>query len=1174
VAEDDRLFTNNPVTQARVAGSPRTTEFNKLPRFPTLPTVPGSGAPERYVNDANELVDANNEPLSLANPQNGNSPSNAAQQAVNRVTPFANTQPLDVQPFNVSNSPFATPTGIAPPGQSQPLTQQLSADSLLTTPLTQGEDASVNAQLGESGIGAVLPNPYRQQQLSPNVLYGNAAEGVTARRTISTDIVGEWEPLRLSNVQRAEAAAWRERTRAGLNIRDEMNGNLSPIDMVGANVAPQGAASIIDLYGTKPDANGRYNVSGISGLGSWLGSLIGNATNGDRPDIDVNFTGFGDFGSGWLGALINGVSNFQNSVFGIGLDVVNAGQSTLRAAANTPLDIGDFIADVERYQNEFRRDGDATSYYSRSQRGDDLGFSGFSQSANGRINPLGLWGNERESLSGVLRLAQLTGDVYIAPLERLIFGRNPDRERALEEWESRVRTSDGTRALMMALGLTLDVVTDPSDLIKVLSRLNAARRGANVVEAASNAIPELVSGTELAEAAQATQTAQRASAAIPDPWVTPPAPPNAVVPIPPPSTDNFVNVEPLASPWDDLPVNRPSYYSPSAIVNDMAASQIAVPSAVRGNPNFVVRGIDDVNADVISAAPELAAELGAVPIRNLDVTDSVVAAAVRSVGDEALNLIPNVLAPVNRQPVSVIESLASGEVKLDVPTLAATLPRNVGQPTQTRLALYNNASNDVSSLIPATRTPQRVYINAPEGLVNNPLFPVSIDNARPLIDSLADISVDVTFNRANRYLDSLAKQGYVQRVPDYSGFVVSMKNSDIAYTNVDNLVNVGRADALRTLRANSDAYVKTASDPARIYRQTRLLETLSPSVMRTPDMFRELATGYAPRLPSSPTRTQARLMDAVLTAEDRYTNAARLVQRVESEASNVNLALRNTAFSEGVVNRSGTVRKLSNGKFARTSQTSALEKSFLREMADNVYVVNVEPNSKVTKPFTYVVDALPEGAQPLVRNGRLNVTPDEIDELLPQLDDLVVDMADKGYVHLDLVNSVQVLPNGSILLSDNLSDVRRINEIFIDNVGIEELDEVRRVERALVNDELNRLRDTFDRDAYELGNAPRYDDAMFDNALARTVYEYDGAPLNRNAVNRVRYQTKYELDRAAQLANRELDTAISQREAAIRAFADDVKAASQRREAATQTQLRQRQQRVDDQLSVNKGECV
>jgi hypothetical protein len=1132
--EDDRLLTN-PITQAREAGLPRTTKYNKLPAFPAINEVPGTGAPERVVTPDNVVTPQGTDVLPSADVPGG---------AGGEVVPFNETTPLDVQPIDTTLT-RNVPRTVAQPGEEQPLLQLNDNQQQLTTPtLTQGEDASFNTLAGDAGITPVLPDVNRQQVLDPDILYGNVARDVRAQRTISTDIVNDWAPYvrRLSDHQRANAEYQRQQVISGANIRDQVNGSLPPVDLVNAQVAP--------------GKSGAINVSGLNGIGLVIGTWLNHTFGGNNPD--VNFTGFGDFGTGAVGAVIGAVSNLQNNVFSMGLDAANSIQAVTRAAVNTPLDINDFTANVQTYIGEFYRDGDQTAYYDRAQRGDDLGFSNYANMADGRINPLGQWGTE--------------GDGTFTDAVRQTI----DNARSLlsgQGYRSDFDVGLALRGGRMALGLVLDVITDPSDAAKAIARLTGGAREARTLgeaiqlsqrssrTAAQEGVAEFVATTEVTEAVTAATHSQRMQATLPELNVPVRAPVNAATVTP--------NLDSLAMP----PVTPARYYSPSAIVNDITVSNVAAPSVLRGTPEFTLRTVPEVVNDVLEAAPALKAELGALPVRSYAAADAIVAATVRSVGDEALNLVPNLLAPVNRQAPDVITSLANTNVKLDADTLGTMLPRNVGSASRTRLALYNNVSEDLTSLLPATPAPQRVYINAPERLSNNPLFPVSIDSARPLIDEAAAASnADSVFSRANRYLETLAKQGYVQRTPDYSAFVVSSKTSDIAYTNADNLVKVDNATA--ALRATEADYVKLAADRALTYRQTRLLEVLSPSVQRTPDMFNELASGYANKLPKLPTRTLAASTDSIIAAEDRFANAAQVLQRIEGEAANVNLNLRNTTFDTGYINRSGTVQKRSNGTVLRTSPTAAKERVMLRELADVTGVPKLQLDTKAAAPNTYVVDSLPPDARPLVMNGRLNVTPDELTDIAQHVDDLVVNLVDKGYVHFDIIDSLHVLPDGTVRLTDNLADTQRIDDIFYGVAEIDEIDEVRRVERGIATDRLSALRDNFDVNAYETGNAPRYTEGMFDNALARTVYEYDGAPSSLANANRLRHQTKYELERAAQLAKRELESASSARQAAIEKLRADVNLHNQRSQALTQTQLREKQRRVDDLLSKDRGACL
>lgn len=1157
MAENDSLFPN-PITQARVNSEPDTPEFNRLPAFPAIPQIPGSGAGERAVTS--EGVTETGEPLAPLPPEAGAD-----------VVPFDETTPVDVDPFAQPASVPESPVTVAQPGQSPQLMRlaDLANTQQGGAALTVGEDASFSSVAGDAAVTPVLPNPFRQQVLSPNVLYGNAAEGVTARQVVSTDILGDWTPrLRvLQDNERAQANAQRIATTSGANIRDQVNGNLDPIDLVNTQIS-RGDGSLVN---TSNDPT--YNVdrrTGLRGIGVAIGAQLGQWFGLD-PDNKVpqGFGGsYGDFGSGWLGATLQSVSNFQNQLYGTALDAANNLQAGARALVNTPFDLNDLSANIRQYQQEFRRDGDTADYRTRAARGDDLGFSNYGRMRDGRINPLGMWGTEgSQEFTNAIRQITLTPQTFARGAGGLPTQGALNAREQLNE----LRGNGAGLAFGMGVGLLLDVLLDPSDVAKAIARFRGgsvaarslgeavqmsqrARRGVNAVSEVAATV-----SAEAAEAVQAVQQTQRVQAAVPPPPRVSTQVPAGI------GIQNRVYTMPQITP--------PQYYSPSTIVNSVIGDNVAAPSYMRGTPEFVTRTVDDVANDVTSAAPALRTELGATPLRSYATVDAVVAATVRATGDDALNLVPNMLAPVNRQAPEVISSLATSAVKLDVEMLAATLPRNVGNATRTRLVLYNNVTDSAATALPATAAPQRVYISAPEGLVNNPRFPVSIDAARPLADEIAVTGKsDVLTARANKYLEALAKQGYVQRVPDYSAFVTSTRNADMAYTNSNNLVKVD--DGVAALRAMSDDYVSLAADSARTYRQTRLLEVLSPSVRRTPDMFTELATGYAPKLPSTPTRTLADKMDAVLSAEDRYTNAAQLLQRVEGEAANVDLALRNTTFETGYINRTGTVQKRSNGTVLRTSPTSGRETQALRDLADVDGFPRLQLDVKAAAPNTYVVDALPADAVPLVKNGALNVTLEELDDVLERVDDIVVNMAEKGYVHFSVVDSVHVLPDGSVRLTDNLAEIHRIDDIFYGAAAVDEIEEVMRVERAVVRDQLQRLRDSFDRTVYDLGNQPVYDDGLFNNALARSVYEYDGAPASLANANRLRYQTKYELDRAALMAKRELEAAMTARDSAIAAFKSEVDTYNNRTRALSESQLRAKQRKFDAEMSRDRGQCL
>lgn len=1158
MAENDSLFPN-PITNARVNSEPAQPTFNKLPAFPAIDEIPGTGAPERVVTqDGVQPSGESPQPAQMSD-------ADRAQAAVDSVTPFEDTQPVNVLPFDANDAEPVNPVTVAQPGETPQLMQLQGAGATVNpaAALTQGEDASFATVAGDRGVTPVLPNPFRQQVLSPNVLYGNAAEGVTARQVISTDILNTWRPhiRALNDQQRAQAEAERVKLASGANIRDEVNGNLDAIDLVNSQLFRRDGTPVNE------DARERIlrNRTGLRGIGEAIGAQLGQWFGLDPEDkYPQGFSNsYGDFGNGALGALIQGVSNFQNSVYGTVLDAANGLQAGARALANTPLDWNDLSSDARRYMREFYRDGDDTNYRDRAARGDDLGFSNYGRMRDGTVNPLGMWGTEGSSeFANALQQITLTPqtfarDRYGVPTQGAVTA----RERLNE-----LRGNGAGLALGMGVGLLLDVLLDPSDVAKAIARFRGgsvaarslgeavqmssrARRGVNTV----SEVAEVVS-TEAAEAVQAVQTSQRVQASVP------PVPQITRV-----NTESTIQVMPQVTP--------PQYYSPSTIVNSVIGDNVAAPTYMRGTPEFVTRSAADVAEDVLTAAPALRAELGAVPLRSLATVDSVVAATVRATGSDALNIVPNVLAPVNRQAPQVITELAGDGVKLDPEMLAATLPRNVGNASRTRIALYNNVDNTLTAALPATTAPQRVYVQAPDGLVNNPMFPVSIDAARPLIDEIAATGKsDSLMARANKYLQSLARQGYVQRTPDYSAFVTSTKNTDIAYTNLDNLVKVD--DGVAALRGMSDDYVKLAADTPKVYRQTRLLEVLAPSAQRTPDMFVELATGYAGGLPKVPTRDLARGVDTIIAAEDRYSNAAQLLQRVEGEVANVDLGLRNTTFETGFINRTGTVQRLSNGNVLRKSKSAGREVTALRELADVEGLPRVQLDVKNAEANTYTVDGLPKDAVPLVKNGALNITLEELDDVIQRVDDVIVNMAEKGYVHFDVVNSTHVLADGSIRVSDNVSDMRKINDIFYGAAEIDEIEEVMRVERSLARDQLERLRETFDSTRYELGNQPQYDNAMFDNALARSVYEYDGAPSSLANANKLRYQTKYELQRAAQLAQRELEAAMSARDAAINKFRDSVNTYNTRSRALQENQLRAKQRKFDAELSRDRGECL
>lgn len=1142
-------MTTNPITDARESGTPDTPQYDALPAFPGIPTIPGSAAPERSVSGT---------------------PAPAPTPVVTSTEPTVPeaTAPTPTPP------PAILPELPAESGLRYVDSQSVPA---LTPDRVQGENAAFVNQVGTRNVEPLLPNPFAFQGLSPDVLYGNASGGTTAMRTSGTNIVEDWLPWvnSLQNSQRAEERAWLDRIRSGLEIRSEMDGSLAPIDMVGGNV-PNGAGSTVGRGGV-------FNY-----IGAWLIDRI-------MPGKDYadQFSGAGDFGSGWLGGLFEAVSTFQNTTYGIALDVANNTQALGRAALNTPFDMSDFVDNMRQYQQEFRGDADPTNYMDRAAQGVDLGFSNYGRMESGRVNPLGLWGTENSTeIQDIMRWAGAAAGSM---------ARNLDGSPTPEALEAmRVRdsiTPNFGRLGLMALGLTLDVVTDPSDLAKLFARITGGARAARSLgeatqlsrRAAPTASPETLTSvlsTEGAEAISAVQQAERMRATLPDilDFVRPRQAgsvmspelrsmlPNYTLPTTPPSVTTSAIVPSPAGALIPAPiVQRPIYYSPSAIVSDITASSVAAPTALRGTPDFVVNSVDTVADDVITAAPAIADELAAIPLKSYDVIDAVVVSVARAAGDDTLNLIPNILAPVNRQSVNVIDNLAGDAVVLDIDTLAATLPRNVGNASRQRLTLYNIGAGELETLPPATAAPQRVYIEAPSGMADSPYFPTSIDAARPLADVAFATDKATVIAKADKYLAKLAKKGYVQRNADYSGFILSTKTNDIAYSNPSNLVRL--EDAESVYGAMGEAYQRQAKDLARIYRQTRLGEVLAPSAQRTPDMFVELATGYAPKLPTTPNRTLSRSIDSVLSAEDRFTNASRVLQRVESEAANVKLGMRNTTISEGFVNRTGTVKRLKD-KAIRTSPTAFRERAFLRAMEEVDEVVNLKVDVKNAARDTYSVDLLPKDAQPLTKNGRLNVTPAELEELMPLVDDLVVDIVDRGYVHFNLVDSLHVLPDGTLKLSDNLQDTQKIDDIFHGVASVDEIDEVRRVERSIAHDRLANLRDNFNIDEYELGNQPRYTEGMFDNALARTVYEYDGDPSNLGKANQLRYQTKYELDRAAMLAKRELEAAIIARETAVTKFKDDVAAYNKRQAAITQEKLKAKQARIDKELSRGGGTCL
>lgn len=1128
----DNILTDAVVQNARDASV--TADFNTLPAFPAIPQIPETGAPERDVTDEG-VTERNNV---------NNVDNNGA---------LVNAPPVELatEPVNIEQ-PRSAPVRVASPFEAQGLdltSTELPSAGATDSLLTVGEDASFATQAGPLP-NAVLPDVNNLQQLRPDVLYNADGFNVQSTRVLTTDILNDWVPRRVAAEQRAQERAWFDRVSAGLEIRNEMNGTLAPLDMVTGQL-PRDA---------RLQTPGNRTVRGFSGLGEAAASWLVNLVNPSAPD--VTFGGFGDFefGNSWVGGAIQAVSTLQNTTIGALLDVANNVQSGVRAAANTPWDLSDFVNNVTAYQNEFRRDGDPTTYMTRAARGDDLGFSNYGRMQDGRVNPLGLWGVEGNSeVSEALRF--ITAGASIMRRDRY----GVPTQSAIDARTTVANTSSNAmgRAALMATGLVLDVLTDPTDFLKAIARLTgtttstaaASLRGVN---------------TELPEMASAALQSRRAEATlIPDPWLTAPLPNNNVLP---PVVENLVPVaQRLPDPWAG------SYYSPSAIVNEIISSNVSAPTLLRGSPDFAVNSVENVRTSINAAAPALSNTLNATPLPNLATLDSVVLAG----GNEALTLVPNVLRPVSRQLPETIAELASGTVKLDVDTLLATLPRNVEAPTTTRLTLYNNATDAANTMLPATPAPQRVYSPPTLPGISDSLFPVSIESARPLVDEIAAAPqrADSMISRANRFLTRLADQGYVQITPDYAAFVTSTKaDNAITYVNNSNLRRVRSPQVARRMLRNSEqSYVNLANDVSGMYRQTRLLETLAPSALRTPDMFNELAKGYAPNLPAVPNRRLASLIDDVVSAEDNFINTTATLRRLEAEASNVNLQMRNVPFNTGYVNETGTVRRLSNGGVVRTSATSVNEKDFLRALHDVDSVVSLRVDVKNSAPNTYTVDGVPANATPLVKNGKLNVLPETgaLDEVVTQLDDLVVNMHSRGYVHFDLVNSVYVKPDGTVLLADNLHSARSIASILGESVNdVELLDDVLRTERSIVLSEVSRLRDGFDVDAYELGNAAYYETGKWRSPLERAVGEFDAAPSDRALANTVRYQTKYELDRVSAVARREVEAALVAREEAVNAFSDAVAKHNERANVLSAESARRRQQRVDAELSRDRGTCL
>lgn len=1048
---------------------------------------------------------------------------------------------------------------IAPIGQHQVYNGAFQQQQLQQMTEQAGESVSLQ-NINGTVPNAVLPNPTDSVNafVNPQVVFA-PAEGFQRRTAISTNLADYDQYIRRPPTPQELMRQLRANT--GADASREASGDLAPIDMA-SMFSPRNREGVV-----KPN-----------GLFESLSNIWGAVTSGRWQDARLDL---GDFGDQWWSPLLYGFGQIDNVPLGFILDGADSLASTFGGTS-------------------LKSDNDPTPFVLRALRGDDLGFSNYGSMNSGRQNPLGLWGNEsdkgvEEAFLGFALKSIAFPFARETLAERIVMGQRI--------FNGEVRPQ---RAGLMALGLVLDVVTNPSDIVKIAGRISRAGR--------------------VGEAAQAVQETERIANSIPNTSALAIRQPFAA---PQPPTSNLVSRNPFSErrvndatiarsgaiersdlPVYDLPpeefrqmildldpesaarfhselsnhVNRygettvAPYYSPSGIVNEVYNSSNAVPTAFTGNPNFYRQLPQNAGNAVIDVIGEVVPpgtfntwdnlDSVAVSLRKTDEAGNPLT-TLQSIPDisvvNAVDLVNNVinpLAPVSRRGVTLPR--LNQELAVDPVTIAETLPRPVSEATLRRMRNINE--------IPArepytvnTRVPA-VFAERGEGLI----LP-KLRNALPLSDMLRTVDAadasDIV-NRVDSWIETAAERGIRLKTPDYSGFVVT-KNGDVSYTNMRNLTLDD--NALTKLADEIPRYQRLAQNVNNLTRATRLLEVMQPSAMRTPDMLNELLTGVVPPLPKGfvPQRNLLEATDDYVAAQERFSNATRVLQRVEAEYYNIGDALPNRRFDTAMLNRDMTVFRTRSG-VVRESATAAREVQALQDLDGLDFMLPLKRQRPDIGPNTYEVTKAPKGSEPLVKNGRLNLPPENLD--VDFLQGMAEQLADRGYVHYNLVDSVSYTPDGRYIVTDDYSAIQKIDDTFGGKATPDEIAMVRQVEADLVNRRIDELTRNFDIDSFELGNPPRYQEGSFNRSIDRIVNEYNRAPEMHAAP--LRQQVKYELGRETQLAKREAEAALTSLENAQKRVQSIAETARNRHEVLTQEAAIRRQRKLDETMSRNGTQCI